>query len=385
MLAAVNLGDDADTTAAIYGQLAGAIYGLDGIPERWRARACTAARRSSRWPTPCYDLDHSRPAIAHFAHVRPSRVVACETPEQVAEAIRTSDRRVAIRSGGHCFAGRSTTDRHADRRQPDGPMCGSTESWRRSAPARGSARSTTRSPPTAARSWPGAARPSGSPGSTLGGGIGILGRMHGLTCDQLVAAQVVLARRPDRAHRRPPGAAVGAARRRRRALRRRHGARLQDGARPERIDRLRPRSSRGRADVVAQWQRDAPDAPEALAASLLVLDDHAHVFGAYIGPRAAAEQLLAAFGGDGRIEELEFRAAKQWLADNGPDDGRERPFSPLRVLHAADRPAARLQARLHAARRRVQRPSRPTRPPTRTATRASACTSRPPTRRRSTA
>ena len=34
-LAAVNLGNDADTTAAIYGQLAGAIYGVDAIPERW--------------------------------------------------------------------------------------------------------------------------------------------------------------------------------------------------------------------------------------------------------------------------------------------------------------------------------------------------------------
>ncbi len=34
-LAAVNLGDDADTTAAIYGQLAGAIYGVQSIPERW--------------------------------------------------------------------------------------------------------------------------------------------------------------------------------------------------------------------------------------------------------------------------------------------------------------------------------------------------------------
>lgn len=36
-LAAVNLGDDADTTGAIFGQLAGAHYGVDGIPERWRA------------------------------------------------------------------------------------------------------------------------------------------------------------------------------------------------------------------------------------------------------------------------------------------------------------------------------------------------------------
>jgi ADP-ribosyl-[dinitrogen reductase] hydrolase len=36
VLAAVNLGDDADTTAAIAGQLAGAIYGVDAIPKRWR-------------------------------------------------------------------------------------------------------------------------------------------------------------------------------------------------------------------------------------------------------------------------------------------------------------------------------------------------------------
>ena len=35
-LRAVNLGDDADTTAAIYGQIAGAFYGLDGIPPQWR-------------------------------------------------------------------------------------------------------------------------------------------------------------------------------------------------------------------------------------------------------------------------------------------------------------------------------------------------------------
>jgi ADP-ribosyl-[dinitrogen reductase] hydrolase len=38
VLAAVNLGDDADTTAAIYGQLAGAVYGLAGIPQHWRDR-----------------------------------------------------------------------------------------------------------------------------------------------------------------------------------------------------------------------------------------------------------------------------------------------------------------------------------------------------------
>ncbi len=37
-LMAANLGDDADTTAAIFGQLAGAYYGESGIPESWRSK-----------------------------------------------------------------------------------------------------------------------------------------------------------------------------------------------------------------------------------------------------------------------------------------------------------------------------------------------------------
>ena len=63
-LMAVNLGDDADTTAAIFGQLAGAYYGLDGIPAEWRGqlarpdllhslaqRLWVAAQRFGRVPT----------------------------------------------------------------------------------------------------------------------------------------------------------------------------------------------------------------------------------------------------------------------------------------------------------------------------------------------
>jgi ADP-ribosylglycohydrolase len=41
-LLAVNLGDDADTTGAIYGQIAGAYYGVPGIPVGWRQ--CLARR-----------------------------------------------------------------------------------------------------------------------------------------------------------------------------------------------------------------------------------------------------------------------------------------------------------------------------------------------------
>ena len=38
VLLSVNLGDDTDTTAAIYGQLAGAVYGIDAIPQHWREK-----------------------------------------------------------------------------------------------------------------------------------------------------------------------------------------------------------------------------------------------------------------------------------------------------------------------------------------------------------
>lgn len=43
VLAAANLGDDADTTAAVCGQVAGAWYGAAGIPQRWLDRLALQA------------------------------------------------------------------------------------------------------------------------------------------------------------------------------------------------------------------------------------------------------------------------------------------------------------------------------------------------------
>jgi ADP-ribosyl-[dinitrogen reductase] hydrolase len=42
VLKAVNLGGDADTVGAVFGQLAGAIYGAKGIPREWRGRIAQA-------------------------------------------------------------------------------------------------------------------------------------------------------------------------------------------------------------------------------------------------------------------------------------------------------------------------------------------------------
>jgi ADP-ribosyl-[dinitrogen reductase] hydrolase len=44
VLLAANLGDDADTTAAVTGQLAGALYGASEIPSVWRERVAWAPR-----------------------------------------------------------------------------------------------------------------------------------------------------------------------------------------------------------------------------------------------------------------------------------------------------------------------------------------------------
>ena len=51
-LLAVNLGDDADTTGAVYGQLAGALYGVEGIPAgvAGKNRPKIFDRRKGRWP-----------------------------------------------------------------------------------------------------------------------------------------------------------------------------------------------------------------------------------------------------------------------------------------------------------------------------------------------
>ena len=44
VLLAANLADDTDTVAAVAGQLAGALYGLDGIPDTWLERVASKDR-----------------------------------------------------------------------------------------------------------------------------------------------------------------------------------------------------------------------------------------------------------------------------------------------------------------------------------------------------
>ena len=47
LILAVNLGEDADTVGAVTGQLAGALYGVGGIPERWLQPLAWSGRLTS--------------------------------------------------------------------------------------------------------------------------------------------------------------------------------------------------------------------------------------------------------------------------------------------------------------------------------------------------
>ena len=58
-LRAVNLGNDADTTGAIYGQIAGAYYGEDGIPSEWRDRL-TMSNEISTYAEDLFELATER-------------------------------------------------------------------------------------------------------------------------------------------------------------------------------------------------------------------------------------------------------------------------------------------------------------------------------------
>jgi hypothetical protein len=61
-LLAVNLGNDADTTAAVYGQLAGAFYGESAIPPEWRNKL---AKKSviDRYAESLFQLSFGGPPI----------------------------------------------------------------------------------------------------------------------------------------------------------------------------------------------------------------------------------------------------------------------------------------------------------------------------------
>lgn len=110
VLRAANLGDDADTTAAIAGQLAGARWGASGIPAEWYAQI-TDVERIGAIASRLFDLgadrgpDHrwSADAFVHGYWVEPGRILAGEYPGDLAPAKATSKVNLLIDHGIRTF------------------------------------------------------------------------------------------------------------------------------------------------------------------------------------------------------------------------------------------------------------------------------------------
>jgi FAD/FMN-containing dehydrogenase len=136
-----------------------------------------------------------KPVMARFEHLRPTAVVRCASPADVAATVaiaRELRLPMAIRSGGHSVAGRSSTDgivldvtpMHSVAVAEDVATVGAGVRLGDLYDALAEHGLTI----------PAGCGPSvGIAGLALGGGLGILGRKHGLTCDHLLRAQVVLA------------------------------------------------------------------------------------------------------------------------------------------------------------------------------------------------
>ncbi|MFT4038632.1 MAG: FAD-binding oxidoreductase [Thermomicrobiales bacterium] len=142
--------------------------------------------------------DDARTIFNAMIDKRPSLISQCRTPQDVAHALafaRAQGLEVAVRGGGHGVAGTSLTDGGMviDLRQMNGV---SVDAEARTATVGGGAtmadldRATE---PFALATTGGRVSTTGVGGFTLGGGSGWLDRAFGLACDNVVAAEMVLA------------------------------------------------------------------------------------------------------------------------------------------------------------------------------------------------
>src|SRR5262245_1948451 len=164
------------------------------VETSWRELTAALEGEVVRPRSPRYD-EVRKPPIPRFHDVRPQAVVLCRTYADVVEAIafgRRSGIAVTVRSGGHDFAGRSSGPgivldlramhslEVADGLAAVGPGCqlgdlyGALAQHEVTIPG-------------------GCGATVGIGGQARGGGRGLIGRSRGLTSDQVVAAEVVLA------------------------------------------------------------------------------------------------------------------------------------------------------------------------------------------------
>jgi FAD/FMN-containing dehydrogenase len=283
-----------------------------------------------------------KPVMARFDNVRPAAVVLCTTPADVAATIafaRRAHMHTAIRGGGHSVAGRSSTEGIVIDVTPMRSVSVTGEVATVGAGVRLGGLYDALA--EHGRTIPAGCGPSvGIAGLTLGGGLGILGRKHGLTCDQLLGAQVVLA----------DGRVVDCDQHHDQelfwALRGAGGGNF--GVVTSLVFRTLPAPAATvfhlawplahAAAVVQAWQAWAPTAPDELDATLRLTaaggerPPQVDLIGAVLGSQADAAELLgelvARAGADPASAarwHLPYRAAKRHLDGLGSaDDQRER-------------------------------------------------------------
>jgi FAD/FMN-containing dehydrogenase len=143
--------------------------------------------------SPAYQ-DVWKPFNGRFTDVRPAAIVRCPTPRDVSEAlsfVRRHGLSHVPRSGGHDFAGRSSTRGAVIDVTPMGSVAVSGNVARIGAGARlGQVYERLQEQ---GLTIPGGTCPTvGIAGLALGGGLGILGRAYGVTSDHLIGAEIVL-------------------------------------------------------------------------------------------------------------------------------------------------------------------------------------------------
>jgi FAD/FMN-containing dehydrogenase len=295
------------------------------------------------------------PAIPRYRDVRPQAVVRCASPQDVARTLghaRATGTHVVPRGGGHCFAGRSSTEGllldlgRLDTVEVDGDGRATIGAGARLAQVYDALHARGRTIPA------GCGPTVGIAGLTLGGGIGLLGRRYGLTCDALVGAQVVLAdgRYVDCDADREPELFW--------ALRGAGGGQFGvvttlvfDTVPEPRATRFELHWPAGSATaVVAAWQEWAPDAPADITANLTVVAEPGRplrvvVFGAALRDTDATgvllDELAAAVGArpDTRLRGgLAIRDLKRSFAE--PDEGAGAPTTSRSEFFDRPLPAA---------------------------------------------
>ena len=279
---------------------------------------------------------HRRPFNARFHEVEPEAVVSCENPHDVSETlafVRRHGGTFAVRAGGHSFSGDSTTQGVL---LDVGPMHSVSVSGGLVAVGAGATLGEVYGAlDSHGLAIPGGTCPSvGVSGLTLGGGLGILGRTHGVTSDSLVGAEIVLA----------DGRLV--------ACGEQHDDELFWALRgggagnfgvvtslvfrpvpaPEAINLHLSWPFSDAAAVIHAWQTWAPDGPDGLAASLKVTSTgdaeppSVDLYAAVLGPGSDAEHLLGELvtraGADpssSSAEHLSFEGTRRYWAALGED------------------------------------------------------------------